>query len=52
MISAVVVSGAVRGVFGVALYRYVAEDAAVVGPFTAADLEGAVKQKKKSKLGI
>lgn len=44
IISAIVVSGAVRGVFGVALYHYVAEEK-TIGPFTAADLEGAVKAK-------
>lgn len=43
-IGAIVVSGAVRGVFGVALYHYVANDQ-TVGPFTTADLEGAVKVK-------
>jgi hypothetical protein len=37
-----VFGGATRGVFGVALYRYVAEDR-VVGPFTPQDLEAAAK---------
>jgi hypothetical protein len=37
-----VFGGATRGVFGVALYRWVADDRAV-GPFTSADLDGAVK---------
>jgi hypothetical protein len=37
-----VFGGATRGVFGVALYRYVAEDRAV-GPFTPEDLESAAK---------
>jgi hypothetical protein len=35
--------GATRNVFGVALYRYVAEDRALE-PFTAAELEGAARQ--------
>lgn len=43
-IAAMVVSGAVRGVFGVALYHYVAESK-TVGPFSAAELEDAVKVK-------
>jgi hypothetical protein len=38
-----VFGGATRNVFGVALYRYVAEDRAV-GPFTEADLAGAARQ--------
>jgi hypothetical protein len=38
-----VFGGATRNVFGVALYRYVAEDRAL-GPFTATDLEGATRQ--------
>lgn len=41
---AMVVSGAVRGVFGVALYHYVAESK-TIGPFSTEDLEGAVKVK-------
>ena len=36
-------AGATRIVFGVALYRYVAEDRAL-GPFTANELEGAARQ--------
>lgn len=44
VVGAIVVSGAVRGVFGVALYRYVANEQ-TVGPFSADDLEGAVKIK-------
>lgn len=43
-IAAAVFSGAVRGVFGVALYHYVSEDAEV-GPFTTADLEQAARTK-------
>jgi hypothetical protein len=43
-IGAAVIGAAVRGVFGVALYRYIAEEK-VVGPFTVADLESAVKVK-------
>ena len=38
-----VFGGATRNVFGVALYRYVAEDRAL-GPFTEADLAGAARQ--------
>jgi hypothetical protein len=34
--------GATRGVFGVALYRYVAEDR-TLGPFTTADLDAAAR---------
>ena len=41
-IAAAVFSGAVRGVFGVALYHYVADDTAV-GPFSSDDLESAVR---------
>jgi hypothetical protein len=41
-IAAAVFLGATKGVFGVALYRYVA-DGAAVGPFTAADLDGAAR---------
>lgn len=44
-IAAAIVSGAVRGVFGVALYRYIV-DGTPAGPFTVEELEGAVKQKK------
>ena len=43
-LAAIVVSGAVRGVFGVALYHYVAENQ-TIGPFSTADLEDAVKVK-------
>lgn len=42
--AAAIVSGAVRGVFGVALYRYIAEGQPV-GPFTVAELEGSVRVK-------
>ena len=45
VIISAVVSGAVRGVFGVALYRYIA-DRQPVGPFTIAELESSVKPKK------
>jgi hypothetical protein len=41
-IAAAVFGGATRGVFGVALYHYVAEDRAV-GPFTVPDLQSAAK---------
>ncbi|MGA9275318.1 DUF6159 family protein [Ilumatobacter sp.] len=41
-IGAAVFAGATRGVFGVALYRYIADDHAL-GPFTPGDLESAVK---------
>lgn len=44
LVAAAVVSGAVRGVFGVALYHYVAENQ-LAGPFTQADLESVVKVK-------
>jgi hypothetical protein len=37
-----VFSGAVRGVFGLALYRWVADDQAI-GPFTAQDLDSAAR---------
>ena len=37
-----VFGGATRGVFGVALYRYVAEDR-TLGPFTTADLDAAAR---------
>lgn len=43
-VGAAVFAGATRGVFGVALYRFVAEDQAV-GPFTASELEGAARVK-------
>lgn len=42
---AAVVGGAVRGVFGVALYRYIVSEQ-VVGPFTAEEFEASVKQTK------
>jgi Family of unknown function (DUF6159) len=41
-VGAAVFASATKGVFGVALYRYVADDAAV-GPFTARDLESAAR---------
>jgi len=41
-IAGAVFGGATRGVFGVALYRYVAEDRAL-GPFTTADLEATAR---------
>ena len=41
-IAGAVFGGATRGVFGVALYRYVAENS-VVGPFTVPELEGAAR---------
>lgn len=41
---AMLVSGALRGIFGVALYRY-ALDGEVVGGFTSEELESAVKRK-------
>jgi hypothetical protein len=41
-VAAAVFASATKGVFGVALYRYVADDA-TVGPFTAQDLERAAK---------
>lgn len=42
-IAGAVFGGATKGVFGVALYRYVADDE-TVGPFTAPDLEGAARR--------
>jgi hypothetical protein len=45
---ALVISKALSGIFGVALYRYALEGE-VVGGFTQADLESAVKQKKGAK---
>ena len=42
-IGGAVFGGATRSVFGVALYRYVAEDRAL-GPFTETDLAGAARQ--------
>jgi hypothetical protein len=47
---ALLVSKALSGVFGVALYRY-ATDGDVVGGFTQDDLESAVRQKRGRKLG-
>lgn len=44
-IAAAIVSGAVRGVFGVALYRYIV-DGTPSGPFTVEELESSVKPKK------
>jgi Family of unknown function (DUF6159) len=41
-VAGAVFGGATKGVFGVALYRYVVADT-VVGPFTSADLESATK---------
>ena len=41
-VAGLVFSGAVRGVFGVALYRWVSDDQAV-GPFTAEDLDSAAR---------
>jgi hypothetical protein len=41
---AMLVSGALRGIFGVALYRY-ALDGEAVGGFTPEELESAVKRK-------
>jgi hypothetical protein len=41
-VAGAVFGGATRGVFGVALYRYVAENA-VVGPFTAPELDSAAR---------
>jgi hypothetical protein len=45
---ALVISKALSGIFGVALYRY-ALDGEVVGGFTQADLESAVKPKRGAK---
>jgi hypothetical protein len=45
LMAAMIVSSVARGVFGVALYHYVA-DTGQTGPFTAAELNSAVKQKK------
>ena len=41
-VAGAVFAGATRGVFGTALYRYIAEDHAV-GPFSAPELESAVR---------
>lgn len=46
---ALLVSKALSGIFGVALYRY-ALDGEVIGGFTQEDLESAVKQKRGAKL--
>jgi hypothetical protein len=46
--AAAIVGGAVRGVFGVALYRYIVSEQ-VVGPFTVEELEASVKPKKGAK---
>jgi hypothetical protein len=46
---ALLVSKALSGIFGVALYRY-ALDGQVIGGFTQEDLESAVKQKRGAKL--
>lgn len=43
-VAAAVFAGATRGVFGVALYHFVAEDRAVA-PFTVRDLEGAASSR-------
>jgi hypothetical protein len=48
MCVALVISKALSGIFGVALYRYALEGE-VVGGFTQADLESAVKQKRGAK---
>jgi hypothetical protein len=47
---AMLVSKALSGIFGVALYRY-ATDGEVIGGFTQDDLESAVRQKRGRKLG-
>jgi hypothetical protein len=47
---ALVISKALSGIFGVALYRYTT-DGEVVGGFSQEDLESAVKPKRGSKLG-
>jgi hypothetical protein len=48
IIAAAVIGGAVRGVFGVALYRYIAEEQ-LVGPFTSEELERSVKPSKRAR---
>jgi hypothetical protein len=50
MCVALLISKALSGIFGVALYRY-ATDGEVVGGFTQEDLESAVKRKRGAKLG-
>jgi hypothetical protein len=47
---AMLISKALSGIFGVALYRY-ATDGEVIGGFTQEDLESAVRQKRGRKLG-
>ena len=47
---ALLVSKALSGIFGVALYRY-ATEGEVVGGFTQDDLESAVRQKRGRKAG-
>ncbi|HVT00196.1 MAG TPA: DUF6159 family protein [Solirubrobacterales bacterium] len=49
MCVALLISKALSGIFGVALYRY-ALDGQVLGGFTQEDLESAVKQKRGAKL--
>jgi hypothetical protein len=44
-VAAAVFAGATRGVFGVALYHFVAEDRAV-GPFTTAELASAAAPRR------
>lgn len=44
LVASAIVSGAVRGVFGVALYRYIV-DGEAVGPFTAQEFEDSIKVK-------
>jgi hypothetical protein len=50
MCVALLISKALSGIFGVALYRY-ATEGEVVGGFTEEDLESAVKPKRRAKLG-
>jgi Family of unknown function (DUF6159) len=50
MCVALLISKALSGIFGVALYRY-ATEGEVVGGFTQEDLESAVKPKRGAKLG-
>jgi hypothetical protein len=50
MCVALLISKALSGIFGVALYRY-ATDGQVVGGFTEEDLQSAVKPKRGAKLG-
>jgi len=44
-IAGAVFGGATRGVFGVALYHYVADNQ-VIGPFTGTDMEGAARSRR------